>query len=165
MTTDSPTGTLSMQGDVATMTFVRRLPYPVEAVWDVITRPVHRAAWMGTTTIDGRVGGMISTAPDDPPAPEDLKRMTGRILAWDPPRLLEHEWNQAIVEPSVVRYELDADGDGTILRFTHAGLGERNARGYLPGTHAYLDRLAAHLAGVEVPGWSERYVEVEPAYS
>ena len=47
--------------------------------------------------------------------------MTGRILVWDPPHVLEHEWKQPIVEDGVVRYELTADGDGTLLRFTHRG--------------------------------------------
>ena len=54
--------------------------------------------------------------------------MTGRILVWDPPNVLEHEWKQPIVEDGVVRYELTADGDGTLLRFTHRGLGVRNAQ-------------------------------------
>ena len=55
--------------------------------------------------------------------------------------------SNAIVEASVVRYELHPDGDGTLLRFTHRGLGVRNAAGFRPGTHAFLDRLEAHLAG------------------
>jgi Activator of Hsp90 ATPase homolog 1-like protein len=67
--------------------------------------------------------------------------MTGRILVWDPPHVLEHEWRQGIVEDGVVRYELAEDGDATVLTFTHRGLGINNARGFIPGTHAFLDRL------------------------
>jgi hypothetical protein len=91
--------------------------------------------------------------------------MSGRILVWDPPRVLEHEWHQAIVEASVVRYELAADGDETILTFTHRGLSARNANGFVPGTHAYLDHLVAQLDGAELPAWSQRYAEVPPAYA
>jgi uncharacterized protein YndB with AHSA1/START domain len=159
-----PNGAVSLDGDVATLTFVRRLAHPIDAVWAAITDPEQRAHWFGRTTIDGREGGMIEMDPDDPPAPAEAKRLSGRILVWDPPHVLEHEWRQAIVEQSVVRYELTSDGDETILTFTHRGLGQRNARGFVPGTHAYLDRLQAHLDGAEVPGWSERYAEVEPAY-
>ena len=65
--------------------------------------------------------------------------------------MLEHEWRQAIVEDSVVRYELQPDGDGTLLRFSHRGLGARNVTGFQAGTHAYLDRLEAYLAGDEPP--------------
>jgi uncharacterized protein YndB with AHSA1/START domain len=89
--------------------------------------------------------------------------MTGRILVWDPPHVLEHEWKQAIVEDSVVRYELQPDGDGTLLRFSHRGLGARNATGFRAGTHAYLDRLEAYLAGDELPDWSTRRQEIVQA--
>jgi hypothetical protein len=82
--------------------------------------------------------------------------MSGRILVWDPPHVLEHEWKQAIVEDSVVRYERRPDRDGTLLRFTHRGLGARDATGFRAGTHAYLDRLQAYLAGDEPPDWSTR---------
>ncbi|MCP2168514.1 SRPBCC family protein [Goodfellowiella coeruleoviolacea] len=157
-------GELSTDGEHAVISFVRRLPHPVEVVWAAITDPEQRAAWFGETSIDGRAGGVIDMVPADPPIPDRQKRMTGRILVWDPPHVLEHEWTQPIVEDSVVRYELERDGEGTVLRFSHRGLGVRNARGFTPGTHAFLDRLAAHLAGTELPGWAERYREVAAHY-
>ncbi len=161
----SPTGTLTVEGGTATLTFRRRLPHPIEAVWAAIADPAERAAWFGTTTIEPRVGGLIEMDPEDPPAPRDLKYMSGRILAWEPPRLLEHEWRQTIVGQGVVRYELAPDGaDATILTFTHRGLSVPNARGFIPGTHAYLDRLAAHLAGDPLPRWQERYDALAPLY-
>jgi uncharacterized protein YndB with AHSA1/START domain len=159
-----PLGVLSIDSDRATMTFVRRLPYPIDAVWAAITEPGQRAAWFGETTIDGRVGGPIEMMPTDPPAAPEQKRMTGTILAWDPPRLLEHEWRQGIVEDGTVRYELAEDGDHTVLTFTHTGLSVRNAQGFIPGTHAFLDRLQAHLADAELPAWGERYQELAPQY-
>ncbi|HEX4251839.1 MAG TPA: SRPBCC family protein [Pseudonocardia sp.] len=158
------TGTLTIEGDQATLTFVRHLPYPIEAVWAALADPRLRADWMGETTLDGRVGGRIEMMPADPPALPDRKRMTGAILVWDPPKVLEHEWHQDIVGTGVVRYELAEQGSGTVLTFTHRGLSVRNARGFLPGTHAYLDRLAALLAGAPLPNWSERYQEVAPEY-
>ncbi len=94
------------------------------------------------------------------PHPVETVRMTGRILVWDPPNILEHEWKQAIVEDGVVRYELRQDGDGTLLRFTHRGLGPRTASGFLGGTHAYLDRMEAYLAGDELPDWTTRRQEI-----
>lgn len=103
--------------------------------------------------------------PTGPQWPVDEKRMTGRILAWDPPYVLEHEWQQSIIEDSVVRYELARDDAGTVLRFTHRGLGVRNARGFTPGTHAYLDRLESYLAGTPRPSWNDRYDEVSAHYS
>ncbi|WP_116049574.1 SRPBCC family protein [Amycolatopsis palatopharyngis] len=163
-------GNLHIDGDRATMSFRRRVPYPIEAVWAALTDPDQRASWFGETTMEPRRGGMIEMLPSEPPVPPDVKRMTGRILVWEPPAagrtaVLEHEWNQRIVEESVVRYELVADGEATILTFTHSGLSARNAKGFIPGTHAYLDRLEAQLAGEPVPLWSTRYDEVAPAYA
>lgn len=163
--TDSDLGTLILEGGTATLRFERRLPHPIEAVWAAITEPGARARWFGPTQIDPRPDGVIDTAPDDPPVSEAMKRVRGRILTWDPPHVFEHEWIQPIVEPGVVRYELRADGEATILTFTHRGLGPDNARGFIPGTHAYLDRLRAALDGTAVPDWSDRFAELRPAYA
>jgi uncharacterized protein YndB with AHSA1/START domain len=162
--TDQRLGELEIDGDHATITFRRHLPHPVETVWAALTDPAERAAWFGETVIDARVGGTIEMVATDPPAAVDAKRMTGRILVWDPPHVLEHEWRQRIVEDGVVRYELVEDGTGTLLTFTHRGLSVPNAKGFLPGTHAFLDRLDAHLAAAPLPNWSERYAQAAPAY-
>jgi uncharacterized protein YndB with AHSA1/START domain len=156
-------GRLTVDGDRAVITFERRLPYPIDAVWSAIADPAERERWFGTTTIDTREGGLIDMVATGPPLPPEKKRMTGRILVWDPPRVLEHEWKQAIVEDSVVRYELQPDGDGTVLRFSHRGLGVGNATGFRFGTHAFLDRLEAYLVGDELPDWETRRQEIAQA--
>ncbi|MEX7468184.1 SRPBCC family protein [Mycobacterium adipatum] len=149
-------GRVSVDGDHAVLRFERRLPYPVEQVWIAITDPDHRAKWMGRSIIDARQGGTIETVASGPPLPPERKRMTGRILVWDPPHVFEHEWLQPIVEPGVVRYELTADGAGTVLRLSHRGLSAPNANGFRTGTHAFLDRLEALLAGEPLPNWAQR---------
>jgi uncharacterized protein YndB with AHSA1/START domain len=171
MTVDDHIGHLDVRGDTATMTFRRRLPHSIDAVWAAITDPAQRAAWFGATTIEPRTGGRITMMPDDPPAAPEAKEMTGRILTWRPPTgpaprtaVLEHEWRQRIVEEGVVRYELTEDGDGTVLVFVHRGLSTRNARGFIPGTHAYLDRLDAYLAADQIPAWGDLYGLHAPAY-
>ena len=153
-------GQLLVDGDRAVLNFERRLPFPIDAVWSAITDPAEREQWFGETTIEPREGGLIDMVASGPPLPPERKRMTGRILVWDPPNVLEHEWKQPIVEDGVVRYELTPDGDGTLLRFTHRGLGVRNASGFRGGTHAYLDRLEAYLAGDELPDWVQRRLEI-----
>ncbi|HEY3064090.1 MAG TPA: SRPBCC family protein [Chloroflexota bacterium] len=158
-------GSITIDGDQATLTFVRRLRYPIDRVWSALTEPSERKAWFGTTSLEPRQGGTIELDPDDPPVKPELKHMRGRILSWDPPRLLEHTWQQTIVGDGVVRYELAQDGDETILTFSHRGLSVPNARGFIPGTHAYFDRLAAHLDGQPIPSWSDRYAELVPAYT
>ena len=160
----SRTGTIIRDGETATIRFERRLPYPIEAVWTALTDPAQRGRWLGPTTIDPRLGGRIETVAEGPPVPPQHRSIAGRILAWDPPRLFEHEWHQSIIGETVVRYELQADGDGTLLRFSHSGLRPRDAEGFIPGTHAYLDRLQALLGSTPLPVWTDRYAEVQPVY-
>jgi uncharacterized protein YndB with AHSA1/START domain len=159
------TGTLTLDGDNATITFVRRLPHPIDVVWSALTEPDQRAVWFGPTTIEGRVGGVIDMIPQGPPVSPGDRHMTGRILVWEPPRVLEHEWRQAIVAESVVRYELTADGEDTVLTFTHRGLRASDGGGFIPGTHAYFDRLQAHLDGTPLPNWNRRRIALQPLYS
>ena len=144
-------GRLTVQGDRAVLTFERRLPYPVEAVWSAIANPGERAQWFGETSIDAREGGMIDMIASGPPPPPEKKRMTGRILVWDPPHVLEHEWRQAIVEDSVVRYELQPDGDGTLLRFSHRGLGARNGLAEQRMEFVHIDRTSCSLGSHNFP--------------
>jgi uncharacterized protein YndB with AHSA1/START domain len=157
-------GTLVVSGNVALVAFERRIGHPIEAVWAALTEPEELAAWLGAGTVEPREGGHVSirTGPRD--RPERQRMISGRVLAWDPPRLLEHEWIQPGLEISVVRYELEPDAGGTILRLTHRRSVAPGATGGRAGWHAYLDRLVAHLDGLPVPVWSERRAEVQDAY-
>jgi uncharacterized protein YndB with AHSA1/START domain len=157
-------GTLVVSGEIAVIAFERRLGHPVEDVWAALTDPEELAAWLGPGILEPREGGQVSirTGPED--RPELQRAMSGRILAWDPPRVLEHEWTQPGLDLSVVRYELEPEAGGTILRLTHRRSVTPAATGGRAGWHAYLDRLAAHLDGLPVPAWSERRAEVQDAY-
>ncbi|MQA00726.1 MAG: ATPase [Dehalococcoidia bacterium] len=157
-------GTLVTTGEIAVIAFQRRLVHPVEAVWAALTESDQLAAWLGPGTVEPRAGGDVSIR-TGPEGRSELQRvMTGRILEWDPPRVLEHEWLQPGLDVSVVRYELEPAAGGTILRFTHRRSVTPGATGGRAGWHAYLDRLAAHLDGSPVPAWADRRAEVEDAY-
>lgn len=165
---DAKNGTVTIEGDYATLRYERRLPHPREAVWKAITDPKELATWFNTkAVIDGRNGGAI----DYVSAPAGF-HTTGRILVWDPPRVFEHEWR---MDPhphlpngeaeSVIRWELTRDGDSsTILTVTHSRLTKSTGLGFAPGMHAFLDRLAAHLSHDKLPDWQERYVAVKGSY-
>jgi len=157
-------GTLVISGDVAVIAFERRLRHPIEAVWAALTDPEQRAAWLGGGTLEPREGGRVSlhTGPAGPPGGQAT--ISGRVLVWDPPRVLEHEWLQHGLAVSIVRYELQPDGEGTVLRLTHRRSVAPGAMGGRAGWHAYLDRLAAHLDGLPVPDWARRRAEVQEAY-
>lgn len=162
----APKGTVTYEGDHATLTFERRYPHPIETVWDTITNPEHLAQWyMSKARLEGRTGGSI-----DYVSGVSQFHVTGKILTWDPPRVYEHEWN---VEPmkylphgerSVVRWELTPDGDGTILRLTHRHLTKQTAGGFVSGTHAFLDRLGDQLDGRPLTNWVKRVEELRSLY-
>jgi uncharacterized protein YndB with AHSA1/START domain len=95
---------------------------------------------------------------------------TGAILAWEPPRLLEYEWNVAPVpemprgERAIFRFELTPDGDATRLLVTYRRISAATARGFLPGLHAFLDRLEAQLDDRAMPEWMARFAELRAEY-
>ena len=162
----SSVGNVDYDGEYATLTFSRRVGHPPEDVWSAITDPEQLKSWYMTRAIiaNGK-GGSI----DFVSGPSKF-HVTGRILRWDPPRLLEHEWN---VEPrpelptgekSVVRWELARDGDGTRITLVHQRLTRRTATGFAPGIHAFLDRLTSQLGGEPIPDWISRVEAVRKYY-
>ncbi|MDA4130838.1 MAG: SRPBCC family protein [Thaumarchaeota archaeon] len=163
MTGTSRLGQVKVEGDHATLTFERSLPYPPEDVWKAITDPGELSKWyMSETRIDGRVGGSIdySSGP---------RRVTGSILAWDPPRVFEHEWKVDRPgfpkgEYGVIRWELVPEGEDTILKLTHRNLPGQTAYYFASGTHAVLDRLEAYLNGTPMPDWMTRSEELRKSY-
>ena len=89
---------------------------------------------------------------------------------WEPPRALEYEWNVAPVpemprgERAIFRFELTPDGDSTRMLVTYRRITRQTARGFLPGLHAFLDRLEAQLEGRPLPDWMQRFGEVRMDY-
>ncbi|MBK6684052.1 MAG: SRPBCC family protein [Deltaproteobacteria bacterium] len=154
-------GELTPDGEHATLIFRRRYPHGIDQVWAAISTPEGLEGWLmaKVATIEGRVGGRIELV-SGPPQYHSI----GQVLAWDPPRLFEYEWNVAPVpemprgERAIFRFELTADGDGTALRVTYRRLTRSTATGFLPGLHAFLDRLEAQLAGQPLPDWQERFL-------
>ncbi len=159
-------GTVTYEGEYATITFERRYSHPIDTVWNALTDPEHLARWyMTKARLEARPGGSI-----DYVSGVSQFHVTGKILTWDPPRVFEHEWN---VEPreflprgerSVVRWELTSDGDGTILRITHRHLTAQTAKGFVAGTHAFLDRLGDELDGRPLTNWVKRVDELRAVY-
>jgi uncharacterized protein YndB with AHSA1/START domain len=162
-------GTLLEDGEHATLTFHRVYHHAPEKVWEAISTPEGLRAWLfcSEALIEGHVGGRIEMT-SGPPA----YRSTGKILAWEPPRLLEYEWNVAPVpemprgERAIFRYELEpaAAGEATHLRVTYRRLTRQSARGFLPGLRAFLDRLEAQLDGRALPDWLERFGALRAEY-
>ncbi|WP_394845772.1 SRPBCC family protein [Pendulispora brunnea] len=166
MTDSKRNGLVVVDDGFATILFERRLPHPIEDVWAAITDPEERAAWLGKTRIEPHVDGIVETVADGPPVPPEVRTFTGRVLVWEPPHVFEHTWDQKIIGQTIARYELSRDGDATILRFTQRGFRNRtHAGGFAAGTHAYFERLYAHLTKQPLPEWYARSQELGPSYA
>jgi uncharacterized protein YndB with AHSA1/START domain len=160
-------GQLVADGGTATLTFERTYAHRIEHVWEAIATPEGLAGWLmcSDARIDGRVGGTIEMVSGPP-----RYRSTGKILVWDPPRVLEYEWNVAPVpempagEHAIFRYELTARGGSTQLTVTYRRITTSTARGFLPGLHAFLDRLEAQLEHRPLPDWHARFAELRGQY-
>jgi uncharacterized protein YndB with AHSA1/START domain len=160
-------GTLLEDGEHATLTFRRVYRHAPEHVWDAIGTQEGLRGWLMCThaLIEGRVGGRIELV-SGPPG----YRSTGTVLAWDPPRVLEYEWNVEPVpemprgERAIFHYELTPEGDSTQLLVTYRRITKQTARGFLPGLHAFLDRLEAQLDERALPDWTQRFDELRADY-
>ena len=160
------TGTVTVEGDRATITFERRIRHPVAEVWAALTEPDHLARWYLTEArLEARAGGSLEYVS----GPNRL-HVTGKVLVWDPPRVFEHEWNldpQPWIpngERSVVRWELTPDGGGTNLRHTNRRLSRSLASGFVSGDHAFHDRLEEDLDANPLSDWTARVDAVRPLY-
>jgi uncharacterized protein YndB with AHSA1/START domain len=159
-------GQVEVDADRAALIFERQLAHSPERVWRALTDPIELKAWyMSQASIEGRPGGRV----DMVTGPSQF-HWTGQVLVWDPYSVLEYEWNaepQQYLpdgERSIVRYELERRGGGTLLRLRHSRLTVPTALGFAPGTHALLDRLVAHLGDAPLPNWTTRYDEVKAGY-
>jgi uncharacterized protein YndB with AHSA1/START domain len=119
--------------------FVRRLAHPRERVWRAITEPEHLKAWF-PSTIDGerKTGAAITLVFPDNMAPP----ANGAILAYEPPRLFEFTWGE-----DTLRFELQPDGDGTLLTLTNTIVEIGKAARDGAGWQVCLDALELDLDG------------------
>ena len=146
MDATQPLGVFERRDDHIDVRFERHYPRPVETVWSAITDPVRLADWMGVAHVEPFVGGRFELMLDGP------HPSTGRVVVWDPPRVLEFSWSNTHAPDSVVRYELSPEGGGTRLVFTHRRMPYANSALMLPGWHHLLGRLGRALEGAVVAG-------------
>lgn len=153
-TTGDGYGVLERSGDRPQLRYERRLAHPPEKVWRALTEPEHISAWFPTDIEGERAQGAELTFPF---RQGEGPTMSGRMLVFDPPSVLEMSWGD-----DVLRFELAADPDGTMLTFDvlidELGKAARDGAGW----HACLDALECDLAGKKGP--EDRWREVRQDY-
>jgi uncharacterized protein YndB with AHSA1/START domain len=154
-------GQLRAEGDRCGVRFERRYDATPDEIWSALTEPERLGRWLADVAeLELRVGGRFLLRWTDG---DGTQETDGTILALEPGRLLELNWTYPGEPDSVARFELEPDGDGTILVLDHRGLPPAAIAGYGAGWHSHLDSLEAHLAGDEAD-WSSRFQELGPEY-
>lgn len=150
-------GILERRDGEVILHFTRRLRHPPQKVWRALIEPEHLAAWF-PTTVEGDVvpGGRLRFSFREMQLPDS----DGKMLAIDPPKLLEFRWHD-----ERLRFELEAEDTGTVLRFSasfaEVGRAARDGAGW----HTCLDLLGYELSGDPAP-WQQdaRWRMVHGAY-
>lgn len=151
-------GAFKQHDDQLDVRFERYYPRSIERVWSALTDPVRLGDWMGTALVEPYVGGRYEVMLDGP------HPMTGRILVWEPPHVLEFSWSNTHAPDSIVRYELTRDGDGSRLIFLHKGMPYASSALMLPGWHVYFERLGSLLDGTTPPRSKQSWREMQAIY-
>jgi uncharacterized protein YndB with AHSA1/START domain len=136
--------------------FERRLAAPRERVWQALTDPRELAGWLAPAEIDLRVGGSVLIKFE-----EGNER--GTITELRELEVLAYTWNEGETN-SVVRFELEADGDGTRLTLQHTFEGEVDFASFGGGWHHHLEQLMAQIAGNPIDWDTNRYRELKSEY-
>jgi uncharacterized protein YndB with AHSA1/START domain len=157
-------GVIRRTGESYEIVFVRRLKRPIWQVWAALTVPERIADWFTDMRFipEARLGARVELRfPDDDPPYEMLR---GEVTAFDPPRLFAWSWTDTAHPDSIVRCELEPDGDGCILTFSQSGMGTEYLAGTAAGWHVFLEGLEGACDGVRTPGSIEREKAIRPAY-
>ena len=157
MTSNRDGKLIEIGADRVGVRFERLLAHPPERVWRAITEPEELAAWF-PDTIEGEFapGAEVKF----PKFVEMGLPATGTVTDFDPPRLLAFSWGT-----SVLRFELEPDGDGTRLVFMDSLPRAESAKN-AAGWQVCLENLEALLAGEEPgePG-GDHWSELHEAYA
>jgi len=143
-------GQIHRTGETIEVVFHRRYARPVEKVWAALTVPERISDWFANTTIDRlEVGGAIHMDFKD-----ENYRSKGRIEIYEPMRTFAWTWSELDgSKTSLVRWDLEPDGDGCKVTLTHSGLAPAEAKDVGPGWHAHLLAIEDAADGIETP-WS-----------
>jgi uncharacterized protein YndB with AHSA1/START domain len=137
---------VSQIGEFYVVRFERRFNHPVERVWTALTDPEQLRQWLAIAEIDPIPGGRYQLHF------ENIEHThIGRVIRYEPPHLFEHTFGDDA--NGVVRWELEADGDGCLLRLSHTVYESSQMANFMAGWHAHLELFEALLSGSPQP-WS-----------
>jgi uncharacterized protein YndB with AHSA1/START domain len=149
-------GTLRRDGELRGVRYERRYDATPEEVWAALTEPAQVRNWFAEMTIEARAGGRVTFEWSGG------QKEAGIVRVFDPPTTFEYTWENG----SVVRFDVEPDGDGTLLVLDHSKLPHTQTTGVGAGWHSHLDAFEALLAGSpqNAPEWTARMESLQPEY-
>lgn len=114
----------------------RRYDASPAEVWAALTDTDSVARWLApAVALELRPGGAFALA----------NGVDARVREVEPERVLELDWRFADEDPSIVRFELAADGDGTLLSLDHQQIDERFGMTYISRWGSVLVRFGTEV--------------------
>jgi uncharacterized protein YndB with AHSA1/START domain len=150
--------TLHHDGNRHTLRFERWLDHPRKKVWHALTDKREVPHWFPAEIHGAREEGarLRFVFPNEEGPPTD-----GHMLVFDPPRMMEFDWNR-----DVLRFQLEEEGGGTSLVFTHTFADVAKSARDASGWTVCLDALEQRLEGEEAePFTLERFDALFSAYA
>ncbi len=124
----------------------RYLEAPASDVWAALTEAGAIARWLAhPAKLELAPGGAF-----DLRFARDSSQMAGRVRALEPERVLELDWSYPGEPPSVVRFELAAEGQRTKLVLEHRRLDDRTCMSYARRWELHLNALQQRLPAASV---------------
>jgi uncharacterized protein YndB with AHSA1/START domain len=118
----------------------RRFDASCTEVWAALTDPLSLERWLaGVIDVELSPGGNFELEL------RDDSRIAASVREVEAPVVLELDWSHAGEEPSIVRFELTEDGDGTLLVLDHRLIDERFGMAYISRWTAALKRLSVEI--------------------
>ncbi len=157
-------GEIRRVGDIVEVTFHRRYARPIAKVWAALATPERISDWFANTTINRmEVGGQIALDFKD-----ENYRAVGEIVIYTPMQTFAWTWSELDgSDTTLVRWDLEPDGDGCKVTLTHSGLTPSQGADVGPGWHAHLQAIEDAADGRQTQ-WStvrKRADEAKPLYA
>ena len=134
---------------------IRRLmPADMQTVWDYITQPHKSVLWLTAINTEFRQDGPYDVTFDNSrltnePAPEGFEcshNAGGEVLIFDPPKRFSYTWVMG-ENATKVLFELEPQGENTLLTLTHTELSGSALLNVAPGWHTHIGLLISLLQG------------------
>ena len=138
----------------------RTFPHPPAAVWSMLTEPAQLAQWLAPGRIELRQGGAVRIDFADSGIVID-----STLTAFEPQRLLEYSWSSGDQPQRPLRWELQPEVDGTLLRLCVRVPLEEDPAKACAGFEAHLEMLAAALEGVSIKFPFDLYMKARAGYA